>query len=421
MPSYRDYWSERLRYEPIANVMSLKRYETLRRFIHFVNNEEVNDDPYFKIRPVLEKIRQNCLGVEQENRCSIDEMMIPYKGIKAGSKRQYIKNKPTKWGFKMYVRAGISGIIYDFLLYGGDQTFRNYTFENEEGQLGFGAKVVIALCKSLSNPPGTFVYFDNFFSSFELMSYLRNELGIFSLGTIRSNRLRGCELLNDKQLRKNGRGSYDYKVDNENRVFILKWYDNKPVLLSSTYVSDEPVSEISRYSNEKKQRVSIPCPKIVKDYNQHMGGVDLADMLIALYRTGLKSRKWYMNIFSQLIDICVNNAWLMSRRDHQLLKINEKHPTLKHLRHSIAKSLQLKSRCKRGRPSNVSKPQVKRNPKIPKPIEDVRYDCIDHFPIFGARGRCKLCPKSQTNVTCTKCNVRLCFTEKRNCFLTFHK
>lgn len=41
-----------------------------------------------------------------------------------------------------------------------------------------------------------------------------------------------------------------------------------------------------------------------------MGGVDLADMLIAVYRTDFRTHRWYIAIFSQLLDICVNNAWL---------------------------------------------------------------------------------------------------------------
>ena len=32
-------------------------------------------------------------------------------------------------------------------------------------------------------------------------------------------------------------------------------------------------------------------PAIVGEYNQHMGGVDLTDMLLALYRISVKSKK----------------------------------------------------------------------------------------------------------------------------------
>ena len=45
-----------------------------------------------------------------------------------------------------------------------------------------------------------------------------------------------------------------------------------------------------------------------------MGGVDLADMLIALYRIPCKTKKWYQKIFWHLIDIAKVNAWLLYRR-----------------------------------------------------------------------------------------------------------
>ena len=36
------------------------------------------------------------------------------------SGQQYLPNKPHKWSFKMFTRAGVSGIIYDFILYIGE-------------------------------------------------------------------------------------------------------------------------------------------------------------------------------------------------------------------------------------------------------------------------------------------------------------
>lgn len=99
-------------------------------------------------------------------------MIIPYKGKKAGSRRQYNPNKPCKWGFKNPVRAGVSGIIYDFMLYAGDDTFRNIQFQEEEERFGLGAKTVLALCKSIKNRASV-VYFDNWFTSLELIHYLR--------------------------------------------------------------------------------------------------------------------------------------------------------------------------------------------------------------------------------------------------------
>jgi hypothetical protein len=63
MPAYTDYWARKTRYPLIADEMPLKRYQQIRRNIHFVDNSLPNTDRYFKIRPVMEKIRQNFLKI----------------------------------------------------------------------------------------------------------------------------------------------------------------------------------------------------------------------------------------------------------------------------------------------------------------------------------------------------------------------
>lgn len=66
MPSYLDYWSQRLRYDVIADFMTLKRYQQIRRNLHFVDNTSEDTDRYFKVRLLIEKVRQNCLKHEDE-------------------------------------------------------------------------------------------------------------------------------------------------------------------------------------------------------------------------------------------------------------------------------------------------------------------------------------------------------------------
>lgn len=45
---------------------------------------------------------------------------------------------------------------------------------------------------------------------------------------------------------------------------------------------------LNRDTQKLQKKVPVSYPNIVKEYNAHMGGVDLADMFVALYRTGLK-------------------------------------------------------------------------------------------------------------------------------------
>jgi len=44
----------------------------------------------------------------------VDEQIIPYKGHHL--LKQCIKNKPHKWGYKVFTRAGELGIVYSFKL-----------------------------------------------------------------------------------------------------------------------------------------------------------------------------------------------------------------------------------------------------------------------------------------------------------------
>ncbi|TKS74102.1 PiggyBac transposable element-derived protein 1 [Collichthys lucidus] len=46
-----------------------------------------------------------------------------------------------------------------------------------------------------------------------------------------------------------------------------------------------------------------------------MGGVDLLDSLIALYRTKVRSKKWYHRLVFHFLDMVITTTWLLYRRD----------------------------------------------------------------------------------------------------------
>ena len=155
-----------------------------------------------------------------------------------------------------------------------------------------------------------------------------------------------------------------------------------------------------------------------------MSGVDLSDMIISLYRTPLKSKRWYLALFGQLLDMSIVNAWLLYRKDTRLLG-NGKSKPLCVFRSEIAFSLPRAGRqCRRGRPSTEEAPTAAKKIKravVPRPTTDVRYDNIDHWPLHADKGRCRLCPKGWSRMKCSKCQVMLCWTNERNCFFDFHK
>lgn len=251
LPAYTDYWSKTTRIPQVGDVMSLKKYQKVRKFLHFSDNTLTDDDRFYKIRPLLDKIKKNCNGVENERKQAVDEMMVPYKGTRAGNRKQYMPMKPRKWGMKMFVRAGSSGMIYDFVIYGGSDTFRQHQFSEHEESLGFGPKIVLALCQTIPDPPLTAVYFDNFFTTLELLCYLRDELGILGLGTIRKNRLRGLEIKGSTK--KTKRGTSVEKTDTEKKLVVVKWADKKDVLLASSFVGKTPEGSVQPKHNKRIQ------------------------------------------------------------------------------------------------------------------------------------------------------------------------
>ena len=65
LPSYELYWSKDLRVYCVANMVSLKRYQLIRRYLHVNDNMEKKDDSsrLFKVEPVVHALCANCLSI----------------------------------------------------------------------------------------------------------------------------------------------------------------------------------------------------------------------------------------------------------------------------------------------------------------------------------------------------------------------
>ena len=307
------YWRLETRVEQVTSVFYLKRYKKLREFLHVDDSAEIekeeNKDRLFKVKPLLDAVRTSCLKIEPERIYSIDEQMTPAKIKQSGGLRQHNPKKKTtthKWGFKKLVRAGQLGMVYGFFIYGG---------KNDNGGNPFTAEdIVLKLSKDILKNEGFQLYFDNWFSTMELILSLKS-FGIFSTATFRTNRLNGCPLSTEKDLKKQSCGSFDYRTDVNTGLHVVKWLDNKCVHLALTFSGVKVEKTVPRWDSKKKQHIQAQCPYIVASYNSSMGGVDLADMLISLYRTKIITKKcWYLRIIFNIVDICKVSGWLLYRR-----------------------------------------------------------------------------------------------------------
>lgn len=152
MAAYTDYWNKKWRYDPVCGIFSLNEYKHIRRCLHFVDQELTGATGLNKIRELLNSLNIQCQNVPNERFQSIDEIMLPYKGLKAGILKQFMPSKPTKYGFKFYARAGNSGMLYVYhtFMYEGSTTMDQFVFTEKEKQLLVSGQIIMALAKSIN-------------------------------------------------------------------------------------------------------------------------------------------------------------------------------------------------------------------------------------------------------------------------------
>ena len=63
--------------------------------------------------------------------------------------RQYFPSKPNKWGYKLFVLCGVSGISYDFKVYTGQKNNAMHRLPHEP-ELGASGNIVVRLSRKIS-------------------------------------------------------------------------------------------------------------------------------------------------------------------------------------------------------------------------------------------------------------------------------
>jgi hypothetical protein len=147
-PIMRMYWDRKFRLPLIADAMTRDRYFLIRSSIKVVFDNEIPDetrrnDRLWKVRPLLDKILAGCMKQPRNQEICVDEMMIPFSG--KCDMKQYVPDKPNPVGLKVFVLANPNGVVCDFTVYQGKNTFP------EETANGFGLKFCITLDKIISS------------------------------------------------------------------------------------------------------------------------------------------------------------------------------------------------------------------------------------------------------------------------------
>ena len=142
------------------------------------------------------------------------------------------------------------GFSYQFKIYSGQQNDQRF-WSIHEPDLGASSNIVIRLTRIIPHHRNHRIYFDNFYTSIPLASYLHQN-GILCLGTVRKDRLPNNKIPDDKVIKKDTRGkSYEFLTVYENMpISVTSWKDNKQVNLLSTCCGSLPMLTANRFDKK---------------------------------------------------------------------------------------------------------------------------------------------------------------------------
>ena len=109
-----------------------------------------------------------------------------------------------------------------------------------------------------------------------------------------------------KEMTKSERGTFDFCSDRI--VYFCKWNDNSIVNIACNFTSHIPTETVKR-GVKKKADARITQPKLIKQYNLGMGGVDVMDQLLGTYWPMIWGKKWYWPLVINAINVSVVAAW----------------------------------------------------------------------------------------------------------------
>ena len=231
---------------------------------------------------------------------SVDETMVGFRGW-FGAK-QYMPNKPTKYGVKAFTMADSThGYILNILLYTGRDTLANASSQYRD--LPQPAQVVLHVVEPYLDQ-GRHVFTDRYYTSIPLAQALSDRRTAFT-GTAMKNRVDLPDQIRSKSFKLKDDEVLAYRT---NCLLALGWraaQKKKPVIILS---SEEPAKVVT-IRNRREQ--DVRKPQVVHHYNQSMNSVDIADQCNVYYSFIRRSKKWWRKVFFWLFEVTVVNSYTL--------------------------------------------------------------------------------------------------------------
>nr|XP_055075682.1 piggyBac transposable element-derived protein 4-like [Misgurnus anguillicaudatus] len=413
LPALTDYWRrcDTFGIPFPAKVMSARKFYSISAALHLsdpkvdADNNRKKGTPGYdrlcKIKPMYLEMRDACKNFFHPfQNIAIDERMVATKA--RNGLKQYMKAKPTKWGYKLFVLADSQcAYTWDFFIYEGKSPAAHIPQNN-----GLSYESVMSLVDEKMLGTGYKLFVDNFYTSPTLFRALRDK-NIWACGTIRSNRVGYPKTTINKLPKKAPRGTHRWL--REGNLLFVEWKDTREVQMCSTIHRGTGgggvVKRKVKGGNGQWQSLDIPVPDCVAEYNRSMGGVDVSDALIGYYTVSHKTRKWYRTFFYHFVDIAIVNAFIIHRQ--MACMRNQKSLAQKEFREQLVKELFALVYGTVPSPRTSTSNETRHLP--------------GNFASSSTKGRrqCKVCAQKNP-VFCKTCLVALCFQPQRDCFNDWH-
>lgn len=280
-------------------VMSEKRFHLLIRCIRFDDKSTRSDrrklDNLAPIRELFDSFVKRCYESYSPGvNVTLDEMLEAFRG--KCKFRQYISNKPDKYGVKIYALVD-SRTFYtlNMEIYAGKQPDGPFVVDNSVNS------VVKRLIKPIDGT-GRNVTMDNFYTNVPLANDLFMNHRTTIVGTIKKNKPQIPHCFREVKERKVGSSMFGFPyLPNSTLLLSHVPKKNKNVLMLSTLHKDDTIDPES----------PLDKPEVITFYNLTKGGVDVVDRMKKEYRVGRISNRWPLTIFNGLLNVAAINSQII--------------------------------------------------------------------------------------------------------------